>query len=138
MTAVPLTEASALLETRDLTKHFGGIPATDSLNLSVSENTVHALIGPNGAGKSTTVAQICGTLRPDFGQVLFRGQDITALPVHRRTALGLGRSFQITSLFPEFSARENVALALIGREGKTWSLQRPVKADNDLQDRAEA
>jgi branched-chain amino acid transport system ATP-binding protein len=82
----------------------------------------HAVIGPNGAGKTTLINQISGLLTPDDGRILFAGRDITRLPVHARAALGLARSFQITSILPGFSALENVALAVQSRFGSSFRL----------------
>lgn len=103
---------SPLLQIIDLRKSFGALLASDNVNLNVASGEIHAVIGPNGAGKTTLVAQICGQLRPDAGNVQFDGQDITALPQEKRPALGLVRSFQITSIFPDFTALENVMMAV--------------------------
>lgn len=103
---------SPLLQIIDLRKSFGALLASDNVNLNVASGEIHAVIGPNGAGKTTLVAQICGQLRPDAGSVRFDGQDITALPQEKRPALGLVRSFQITSIFPDFTALENVMMAV--------------------------
>ena len=107
---------STVLEIVDVTKSFGALRASDRVSLTVDEGEVHALIGPNGAGKTTLVAQITGELRPDEGRILFEGRDITALPTAARARLGLARSFQITSVFPSFSAEGNVALAVQATE----------------------
>ena len=107
------TMAEALLEVRGLYKHFGGVVATDHLDLAVAAGRVHALIGPNGAGKTTLVAQICGEVEPDSGQVLFDGEDISALRAHERVAAGLARSFQITRIFGNLAAGQHCA----GRAG---------------------
>ena len=109
-----------VLVLRDLHKRYGGLSVTRGVSLDVRPNEIHALIGPNGAGKTTLIHLICGTVAPDSGQVIFAGLDVTALPFHRRARLGLGRSFQITSLIPGFSARDNVALALQGRRGSSF------------------
>jgi branched-chain amino acid transport system ATP-binding protein len=86
-----------LLKVDGLTKHFGGVVASDGVNLDVRPGELHAIIGPNGAGKTTLISQLTGEFTPDTGKVYFEGQDITALPVYERSAMGLGRSFQITS-----------------------------------------
>jgi branched-chain amino acid transport system ATP-binding protein len=130
--------AEALLEVRGLYKHFGGVVATDRLDLAVREGGVHALIGPNGAGKTTLIAQICGEIEPDAGQVRFAERDITGLPGHERVALGLGRSFQITRIFRSLTARDNVALAVQARSGSSMRFWRPVAAERALADEAEA
>jgi branched-chain amino acid transport system ATP-binding protein len=106
-----------VLETIGLTKRFGGLLATDRVSLRVGVGELHAVIGPNGAGKTTLVSQLAGELAPDAGRVLFEGRDVTAEPPHRRAARGLIRSFQVTSVFPEFSALDNVAMAVQARQG---------------------
>ena len=130
--------AEPLLEVRRLFKHFGGLVATDRLDLEVREGGVHALIGPNGAGKTTLIAQVCGEVEPDSGQVLFAGRDITSLPAHERVALGLGRSFQITRVFRGLTARDNIALAVQARSGSSMRFWRPVAAERALVDEAGA
>ena len=92
-----------MLQTRNLIKKFGGLAATDGVNLQVTAGELHAVIGPNGAGKTTLVAQISGELTPDSGTIQFAGQDVTRLPVYRRSRMGLARSFQITSIFSELT-----------------------------------
>jgi branched-chain amino acid transport system ATP-binding protein len=130
--------ADPLLEVRRLFKHFGGVVATDRLDLAVREGGVHALIGPNGAGKTTLIAQICGEVAPDSGQILFAGRDITKLPGHARVALGLGRSFQITRIFRGLTVRDNIALAVQARSGSSMRFWRPVTAERALADGADA
>ncbi|HEY0834848.1 MAG TPA: ATP-binding cassette domain-containing protein, partial [Azospirillum sp.] len=103
---------TAMLKVEGLVKRFGGLAATDHLSLEVAEGALHALIGPNGAGKTTLIGQLTGELAPDSGRILFQGRDVTRLAVHRRARLGLARSFQITSVFPSFTALDNVALAV--------------------------
>jgi branched-chain amino acid transport system ATP-binding protein len=111
-----------LLEVRRLSKSYGALVVTDGVDLSVTDGEIHALIGPNGAGKTTLVSQIAGEVRPDAGQILFAGTEITGLPVHRRTRAGLGRSFQITSVFGAFTTLENVMLALQAAFGPSFRL----------------
>jgi branched-chain amino acid transport system ATP-binding protein len=108
-----------MLEVRGLTKCFGALRATDGIDLDVREGETHAVIGPNGAGKTTLIGQLAGNLRPDAGSVRFAGEDVTRLPAHRRARKGLARSFQITSVFPDFSALHNVALAVQAHSGRT-------------------
>ncbi|MRU15150.1 ABC transporter ATP-binding protein [Roseovarius sp. A21] len=100
-----------LLSTRGLSKHFDGLQAVTDVDFDLPEGEVRALIGPNGAGKTTLVSMICGRLAPSSGSVHFEGQDITRLPAHKRVCLGIAYTFQITSVFPRLTARENVALA---------------------------
>src|SRR5882724_10736339 len=103
---------ASMLEVRGLTKSFGALRASDGIDLDVREGETHAIIGPNGAGKTTFIGQLAGNLRPDAGRIVFGGEDITRLPAPRRARKGLARSFQITSIYPEFSALANVALAV--------------------------
>lgn len=111
------------LELSDLTMRFGGLVVTDGVCLVLEPGARHALIGPNGAGKTTLVNLVTGGLRPRSGSVRLAGQDVTALPPHRRTRLGLVRNFQVTNLFASFSALENIALAVGEREGLGLSLR---------------
>jgi len=100
------------LQTIGVSKSYGGVDALRSVDLEVAHGARHGLIGPNGAGKSTLLAILSGVDRPSSGQVLFRGRDITRMPSHRRTALGIGCTFQVTSLFPDLTVRENLILAV--------------------------
>ena len=110
----------ALLEISGLRKSFGALRATDGVDLAVREGETLAVIGPNGAGKTTLIGQLSGNLTPDSGSIRFAGEDITALPAPKRALRGLARSFQITSIFPEFSALENVALAVQAHAGHSF------------------
>src|SRR6516164_4974418 len=101
-----------LLRIDQLSKRFGGVVAADAITLDIPPGEFHAVIGPNGAGKTTLIGLIAGEVAPQQGSVRFEGTDITRLPAHRRSKLGLARSFQITSLFSEFTALDNVALAV--------------------------
>ena len=127
-----------LLEVDHLAKRFGGIVATDDLVLDVAPGELHAVIGPNGAGKTTLIAQLSGQLRPDSGRIRFAGTDITALPVYKRSALGLARSFQITSLFLDFSVLDNVALAVQAHDGHSFRFWRNARAETGLRQVARA
>ena len=121
-----------MLEVRGLTKNFGALRATDNIDFDVAEGETHAVIGPNGAGKTTFISQLAGNLRPDAGSVRFAGADITALPAPRRARMGLARSFQITSVYPEFSALDNVALAVQAHSGHSFRFWRPARGDASL------
>ena len=112
--------AETLLQIESLHKRFGGVIASDNVTLKIPEGELHAVIGPNGAGKTTLIGQLAGELAPDAGRIVFAGDDITALPVWRRSLLGLARSFQITSLFPDFTALDNVALAVQAKTGHSF------------------
>ncbi|MBK3776869.1 ATP-binding cassette domain-containing protein [Azospirillum brasilense] len=127
-----------LLSTNSLVKRFGGLAATDGLSLSVAEGELHALIGPNGAGKTTLIGQLSGELTPDSGTILFDGRDVTRLPVHKRAQRGLARSFQITSIFPSFTALDNVALAVQAHAGHSFRFWRDAGRDRRLTDPARA
>ena len=120
-----------MLEVRGLIKNFGALRASDGIDLDVREGETHAIIGPNGAGKTTLISQLAGNLRPDAGSVRFAGEDVTRLPAHRRARKGLARSFQITSVFPDFSALHNVALAVQAHSGRT-GFWRPARSDAAL------
>jgi branched-chain amino acid transport system ATP-binding protein len=101
-----------ILETRGLTRHFGGLKAVEHVDFDLAPGEIHALIGPNGAGKTTFVSLICGRLLPDSGSIRFQGRDITRLPAHLRVRLGIAYTFQITSIYPRLPVFDNVALAV--------------------------
>jgi len=103
--------SEAILETRGLRREFGALVAVDDVSMKIERGTLHSIIGPNGAGKTTFFNLVSGTLRPTRGTVLFKGDDITALPMHRTIHRGIGRSFQITNIFPNLTVHENVRLA---------------------------
>jgi branched-chain amino acid transport system ATP-binding protein len=130
--------ADALLEVQDLTKRFGGVVASDGVSLQLPRGELHAIIGPNGAGKTTLIGQLTGEIAPDGGSVRFEGREITALPVYRRSAIGLARSFQITSLFPDFTALDNVALAVQAHAGHSFRFWRAARGDTALREPARA
>jgi branched-chain amino acid transport system ATP-binding protein len=116
-----------LLETSGLTRRFGGLVAMSEVALGVAPGEIHAVIGPNGAGKTTLVATLAGELNPDAGTIRFAGHDISRLGTTRRAALGIARSFQITSIFREFSV-----------EGHSFRLWRPARTDPRLREPARA
>ena len=130
--------ADALLQVEDLTKRFGGVVASDRISLALDRGELHAIIGPNGAGKTTLIGQLTGEIVPDAGSVRFDGHDITALPVYRRSAIGLARSFQITSLFLDFTALDNVALAVQAHAGHSFRFWRNARGDAALREPARA
>ncbi len=101
-----------LLDTEGLTKEFAGLTAVDGVSLGVARGEIHALIGPNGAGKSTFVGMVAGRIAATRGRVRFDGQDITALPAHRRIRMGLAYTFQITAIYARLTLAQNIALAL--------------------------
>jgi branched-chain amino acid transport system ATP-binding protein len=106
-----------MLEVAGLTKRFGALLASDAITFDVRDGETHAVIGPNGAGKTTFISQLAGNLRPDAGRIRFAGEDITSLSAPKRARRGLARSFQITSLYQEFTALQNVALAVQAQSG---------------------
>lgn len=127
-----------VLETRNLVMRFGGIVATDHVNLSVTKGARHALIGPNGAGKTTLINQLTGVLRSSSGTVLLDGQDITAIPPHQRVRRGMVRTFQINQLFGSFSALETLGTVVsqhLGMGGRWWQ---PLGAVQEVQRRCDA
>ena len=130
--------AEPLLRIENLIKRFGGIVATDNLSLDVAPGELHAIIGPNGAGKTTLISQLIGQLRPSSGSIRFAGQDVTHLPAWKRSHLGLARSFQITSLLPNFTAADNVALAAQAREGHSFRFFANARKEKQLRTTAQA
>jgi branched-chain amino acid transport system ATP-binding protein len=128
--------ADPMLRVENLVRRFGGIVATDNLSLDVTHGELHAIIGPNGAGKTTLISQLTGQLRPSAGTIRFAGQDITHLPAWRRSKLGLARSFQITSLLPDFTAADNVALAAQARDGHSFRFWGNARKEKHLREAA--
>ncbi|WP_119300722.1 ABC transporter ATP-binding protein [Dongia deserti] len=124
--------AEAILSVRNLRKSYGALTVTDGVSLDLCAGEIHALIGPNGAGKTTLIHQIAGTVKQDGGTIAFLGRDIGGLGVAERARLGLGRSFQISSLAPEFSALRNVMLAVQSQQGSSFHAFRPVMRDPSL------
>ena len=115
--------ASPALEIFELHKHFGGVAANDGINLTLESGEIHALIGPNGSGKTTLIAQIMGEMTPDSGVITVFGQNITKLPVHARSQMGVARSWQVPSLFAALTAAETLAYGLRAAQGlsaKFW------------------
>lgn len=127
---------NTLLETKDLTIHFGGHTAVDHVSLSFQEKELKSIIGPNGAGKTTYFNLISGQLKPSNGEIFYKGQAIQHLPPHKRTKLGIGRSFQITNVFPNLTVLENVRLAVQSRENILYSMLRHYKHFTSLEEEA--
>jgi len=140
MTEASMTEPAVgpVLRIEGLTKSFGALKATDAVDLDLRQGEIHALIGPNGAGKSTLIGQIAGWLKPDAGRIRLDGRDVTDLSVAARARLGLGRSFQVSSLALDLSARRNVMLAVQARAGSSFRFWRPVRSDPELTGPADA
>jgi branched-chain amino acid transport system ATP-binding protein len=128
--------AEPLLRVQNLVRRFGGITATDDLSLEIAEGELHAIIGPNGAGKTTLITQLTGQLQPNSGTIHFSGRDITRLPAYRRSALGLARSFQITSLLKDFTAADNVALAAQAHDGHSFYFWGNARKEKHLREAA--
>ncbi|MBZ0147706.1 MAG: ATP-binding cassette domain-containing protein, partial [Pseudorhodoplanes sp.] len=125
----PRTHANgAVLEVRNIVKHFGGIKAVEGTSFTVRDRTLHALIGPNGAGKTTAFNLISGMYVPESGDVLLAGRSIAGLPPEAITQAGIGRSFQITNLFPELNVEENIRLAVQGRHPSRFNVWRNARA----------
>ena len=130
--------ADALLEVDGVSKRFGGVIASDAVSLAIPQGELHAIIGPNGAGKTTLIGQLAGEIVPDAGRIRFEGRDITALPIFRRSQLGLARSFQVTSLFVDFTALDNVALAVQAHAGHSFRFWRAARSEPELRTPARA
>jgi branched-chain amino acid transport system ATP-binding protein len=128
--------AETALRVDGLARRFGGLAAVDGVSLGVGAGERRVLIGPNGAGKTTLFHCITGTLRPSSGRVTLFGRDVTRLAEHRRTALGMGRTFQITNVFPDLTLAENLALAIIGTDRRKWVLHRPLEAYEEVRRQA--
>ena len=127
-----------LIDIRHLSKSFGGLKATDDVSLDLRPGEIHALIGPNGAGKTTLIHQIGGALKPSAGTIRFLGRDVTSLDVAARARLGLGRTFQISSVAMDFSALRNVMLAVQSRQGSSFRFFQNVMSDRTLTEPAMA
>jgi len=106
-----MTVRETIIETQNLTKYFGALAAVDDVSIKIEAGTLHAIIGPNGAGKTTFFNLLSGNLKPTSGKVFYKGMDLTGKPIHRMIHLGIGRSFQITNIFPNLTVHENIRLA---------------------------
>jgi branched-chain amino acid transport system ATP-binding protein len=131
-----LNKQEAVLELQGLSKSFGGLHAVQDVNLRIYPGDRKAIIGPNGAGKTTLFNVITGVLPASSGQVLLFGQNITRWPSHRRTALGMARTFQITNLFPKLTVLENVLLAIKGLRRSKFVMWRPLSSYRDVHEKA--
>jgi branched-chain amino acid transport system ATP-binding protein len=121
-----------VLQVEAVSKDFGGVVANRDISLEVARDEVHGLIGPNGAGKTTLISMLAGELRPDQGRILLDRRDVTHLSAPERAQLGIRRSFQITSVFPELTVIANAVLACQAIRGGTFQFWRPVRADAEL------
>ena len=129
--------SAPILSATGLSKNFGGLNAVDNVDLSCALDTVHAIIGPNGAGKTTLINLLSGDLAPSSGEITYRDRDITALPAHRVSRLGIGRSYQRTHIFPEFTCWQNCWLAAQSREPSSLRFFRPANAALAVRQRTE-
>ncbi|MEX5727335.1 branched-chain amino acid transport system ATP-binding protein [Rhodovulum iodosum] len=125
-----------VLAVHDLSVAFGALKAVDRVSLDLRPGEIHALIGPNGAGKSTLIGLIAGGLRPASGRITFLGRDITRRDTAARARMGLARSFQVSSVAPDFTVLQNVTLAVEGAQGRAYGFFMPALSDRSLTDRA--
>jgi len=132
------TSGEPVLELQDLSKAFGGLRAVRGVSLKIMSGDRKAIIGPNGAGKTTLFNLITGILPASSGRVLLFGEDVTAWPSHRRTARGMARTFQVTSLFPKLTVLDNVLLAITGRRASKFVMWRFLSTYRDVYDKAHA
>jgi len=128
--------SAVALEVDELVKEFGGLRAVAGVSLAVPAGERRVLIGPNGAGKTTLFHCITGTLRPSLGRVRLFGADVTFLEEYRRTALGMGRTFQISNVFSDLTLLENLTLAIVGTDRRKWTMHRPVSAFRSVREEA--
>jgi branched-chain amino acid transport system ATP-binding protein len=124
--------STAMLSVRGLSKRFGANVVSDCIDLDLVTNEIHAVIGPNGAGKTTLINQLIGEVPSDAGTIHFDGRNITSLPVYQRSLLGMSRSYQITSVFPEFTALENVSIAAQAHDGHSFGIWYPASRQESL------
>ncbi len=126
-----------MLQIDGLVKRFGGLLATDHLSMMLEPGEIHAVIGPNGAGKTTLIHQLGGEIAPDAGRIVFDGRDITREPPYRRALAGIGRSYQITSVFPEFNVLQNLCLAVQAHAGHSFRFWHAAASEQRLRQPAE-
>lgn len=125
-----------ILEAKNLTKAFGGLVAVDDVSIEIKANTMHAIIGPNGAGKTTLFNLLSGVMPPTSGEVFYKGENITSLPPYKRAHLGIGRSYQITNIFPNLTVVENIRLAAQAKGNDNFKLFRRADDFQQYIDRA--
>src|SRR5687767_4789933 len=131
-----MSAAEPVLQLKGLCKSFGGLRAVHDVNLSILPGDRKAIIGPNGAGKTTLFNLVTGVLPATSGEVLLFGREVRTWPTHRRTALGMARTFQITSLFPKLTVLDNVLLAIKGLRRSKYVMWRPLSSYRDVQEKA--
>jgi branched-chain amino acid transport system ATP-binding protein len=125
-----------ILETRNLRKEFGGLVAVEDVSVQIEQGHTHSIIGPNGAGKTTLFNLIGGSFKPTHGQVFFKGEDITGSPLYKRAHIGMGRSFQITNIFPNLTVLENVRLSAQALSAVSFNFLRRADHYDDFMKRA--
>jgi branched-chain amino acid transport system ATP-binding protein len=128
---------TSVLRTESLTKRFGALLVTDAVSLDIGKGELHAIIGPNGAGKTTLINQLSGEIQPNSGSVWFNGVDVSVLPIHERAKRGLLRSYQITSIFEDFSVLENATFSALGSRRHAFRFWRPMLKDEGARRLAE-
>jgi branched-chain amino acid transport system ATP-binding protein len=128
----------SILEAVGISKHFGGLMANDNVSFMVEEGKITSIIGPNGAGKTTLFNLLTGLHRPDKGQVIFDGQDISGWPIHKIVNLGIVRSFQVLNIFNEISPAENIRLAVQSRKKRSLNFFRPTTGFADINQETDA
>ena len=127
----------ALLETRKITKSFGALVAVLNASLSIEAGSIHSIIGPNGAGKTTLFNLLAGVFRPSAGAILFDGRDVSRLKLHERAKIGIGRSYQVTSIFPELTVHENVRLAVQSKSCRRMPIFRAAEDLKEVGEKAD-
>ena len=132
-----MTARESIIETKNLTKYFGCLAAVDDVSLTIEAGTLHAIIGPNGAGKTTFFNLLSGNLKPTSGKVFYKGQDLTSTPIHRMIHIGIGRSFQITNIFPNLTVHENIRLASQVMEDKNFRFMMETAQMHSVEKRTE-
>jgi len=128
----------ALLESKGLTKAFGALLAVNNVNLTFEKGVIHSIIGPNGAGKTTLFNLLSGVYQPTSGTIKFKGKDITSFKLFKRSHIGIGRSFQITSIFPNLTVRENVRLSVQSRGNRNFSMLQKASDIKDAEEKTTA
>lgn len=131
-------DSEIIFETINLHKEFGALVAVDNVSMKIRKNTFHAIIGPNGAGKTTFFNLLSGNIEPTSGRVIYKGRDITHQPVHRTIHFGIGRSFQITNIFPNLTVFENVRLACQAMGSDNFKFWQAAPAFKKYEDRTQA
>lgn len=124
--------SQSVLQTQSITKRYGGLLVTDAVSLDLRPGELHAIIGPNGAGKTTLINQLSGDALPDSGRIHFGQADVSALPIYKRAAMGLVRSYQISSIFEELTVLENLSLAALGASGRRLALFAALLGDSSM------